>query len=545
MALANRDFVGKLYLMSLENDLPIEIPKKAEELKDFALTVLFENNALKKEIKLLKALAVDLEEKLRLQRLKKYAPTSEQYPGICLPGLFNEVEEIIATEKDAVDSDDSEATEEKEKKKRKAGAGRKPLSSNLPREDIVIDFTDEEKEKILADGNELTKISEEVCEKIKYQPAKVSVIRIIRPVYKVTSIKGEVKNEEEIRTPKMPPAIIDKGIVTPELLAVIVTNKYYFGLPLYRQENYFKMIDASISRQSMAAWIIEAASKITPIYNFLQEMLLLRTYMQMDETTIQVLNEENKKATTKSYMWVRHSFEGAPIILFDYYKNRSGDVPLELLRDFKGHLQIDGYDGYNKAIKEYNLTRLGCMDHARRKFFDAAKVSFNKKIAKHCLVLIDKLYEVEREIEGKSIDAITEIRQKKSKVLFELLEKYINEQRPKIPPQSVLGKGMSYFINEKEFLARYLENGRFKISNVFVENKIRPFSIGRKNWLFSSSVDGANASAMFYSLIETAKANGINPEEYLTVLFKEIPIALQKTNYNFEGLLPLKTHYKF
>jgi transposase len=200
---------------------------------------------------------------------------------------------------------------------------------------------------------------------------------------------------------------------------------------------------------------------------------------------------------------------------------------------------------YNKAIKEYDLTRLGCMDHSRRKFFDAAKVSFNKKIAKKCLVLIDKLYEVEREVENKSIDEITEARQKKSKIIFELLETYIDEQRSKIPPQSVLGKAISYFINEKEFLKRYLENGRFKISNVLIENKIRPFSIGRKNWLFSSSVDGANASAMFYSLIETAKANGINPEQYLTTLFQEIPRALQEENYDYESLLPLKTHYKF
>jgi transposase len=545
MALANSDFIGRLYLMNLENDLPIEIPSDIAELKDFALSILFENNLLKKENKNLKALAIDLEEKLRLQRLKKYAPTSEKTPDQYTLGFFNEAEEIVATAQEESDSDDSDPTEEKEKKKRKAGAGRKPLSKDLPREDLIIDLSAEEKEKILSDGNEITKISEEVCEKLKYQPAKISVIRIIRPVYKITSIKTEVEKEPEIITPKMPPSIIDKGIVTPELLAVIATNKYYFGLPLYRQENYFKMIDASISRQSMASWIIEAAKKITPIYNLLQELLLIRTYMQMDETTIQVLNEENKKATTKSYMWVRHSFEGAPIILFDYYKNRSGDVPLELLRDFKGHLQVDGYDGYNKAIKEYNLIRLGCLDHSRRKFFDAAKVSFNKKIAKRCLVLIDKLYEVEREIEGKSVDEITEIRQRKSKILFELLDTYINEQRPKIPPQSVLGKAISYFINEKEFLERYLENGRFKISNVFVENKIRPFSIGRKNWLFSSSVDGANASAMFYSLIETAKANGINPEEYLTVLFTEIPKALQKPDYDYESLLPLKTHYKF
>lgn len=531
--------------MNSEDSLPIEIPSDVAELKEFALSILFEINLLRKENISLKALATDLEEKLRLQRMKKYAPTSEKNPGQYSLGLFNEVEEIVATLQEESDSDDSGSTEEKEKKKRKPGAGRKPLSQDLPREDFIIDLSAEEKEKILSEGNEITKISEEICEKLKYQPAKISVLRIIRPVYKITSINADVAKEPEIRTSKMPPSIIDKGIATPELLAVIVTNKYYFGLPLYRQENYFKMIDASISRQSMASWIIEAAKKITPIYNFLQDMLLLRTYIQMDETTIQVLNEENKKATTKSYMWVRHSFEGAPIILFDYYKNRSGDVPLELLRDFKGHLQVDGYDGYNKAIKEYNLIRLGCLDHSRRKFFDAAKVSFNKKIAKRCLVLIDRLYEVERENEGKSVDEITEIRQSKSKVLFELLDTYIKEQRPKIPPQSVLGKAISYFINEKEFLERYLENGRFKISNVFVENKIRPFSIGRKNWLFSASVDGANASAMFYSLIETAKANGINPEEYLTVLFTEIPIALQKPDYDYESLLPIKTHYKF
>jgi len=535
--------------MKLETDLPIEIPNDITGLKDFALTMLFENDLLKQEIKKLKAWAVDLEEKLRLQRLKKYAPTSEKNPDQLDLGLFNEAEDLVANE-DASPGEEEEEEEEPEKKKRAPGGGRKPLSKDLPREDCLIDFTTEEKEKLTSEGKLLTKISEEVSEKLKYTPAKISVLRFIRPVYKITSINSEPTNivdreAVEIKTPAMPPSIIDKGIATPELLAVIATNKYYFGLPLYRQENYFKMIDASITRQSMAKWIIEASKKITPIYNFLQEMLLLRDYLQMDETTIQVLNEEDKKATSKSYMWVRHSFEGAPIILFDYFKNRSGDIPVELLRDFKGYLQIDGYDGYNKAIKLYNLIRVGCMDHSRRKFFDAVKVSFNKKIAKRCLALLDKLYEIEREIEDKSADEKKAIRQTKSTVIFDLLEEYLKEQRPKIPPGSVLGKAISYFENEKEFLKRYLENGRLKISNVFVENKIRPFSIGRKNWLFSSSVDGANASGMFYSLIETAKANGINPEEYLTVLFREIPMALKTENYNYESLLPLKTHYKF
>jgi transposase len=287
------------------------------------------------------------------------------------------------------------------------------------------------------------------------------------------------------------------------------------GIPLYRQEAIFKRIGMILGRGTMARWLIEVSKQLIPLYNLLQEKLLAGDYVHMDETPVQVLKEEGKKATSKSYMWVRYSGIGPPIVLYDYSPTRSGQVPLELLEGFSGYLQVDAYDGYSEVCKVNKLIRLGCMDHARRKFTDAFKTSGSREIGKRALVYFKLLYKIEEDIKNRTPEEKKKIRQEKSKSILAEMKEWIESKRAKVPPQSVGGKAISYFINEYNSLIQYLEDGRLNISNAPVENKIRPFAIGRKNWLFSASVEGAQASAMFYSLIETAKANNADPFDWM------------------------------
>jgi hypothetical protein len=258
----------------------------------------------------------------------------------------------------------------------------------------------------------------------------------------------------------------------------------------------------------------------------------------MDETIVQVLKEDGRKATSKSYMWVRYAAGNNPIVLYDYAPTRSGQVPLELLEGFKGYLQVDGYDGYSRVCEQNKLIRLGCMDHARRKFRDAFKTSGSKDIGKRGLTYFKLLYKIEEDIEGRSPEEKYRVRQEKSKSILAELKEWVDEKKSKVPPQSVGGKALNYFINEYPYLVGYLDSGKLNISNCGVENKIRPFAIGRKNWLFSDSVDGAKASAMFYSLIETCKANGENPFDWLMKVLEKLPHA--QTVEDYEILLPFQ-----
>jgi len=279
-----------------------------------------------------------------------------------------------------------------------------------------------------------------------------------------------------------------------------------------------------------------------PLYNLLEEKCLERDCLQMDETTVQVLNEKGKRATSKSYMWLRHAPFGDPIILYDYAPSRAGAVPIKLLEGFRGTLQVDGYDGYSAACKEYNLQRIGCWDHVRRKFFDASKSSSGKNIGKKGVALIDKLYKIEKRITDLNPAERLRVRQAESVPLLNKIKAWIDELRLKITPKSLAGKAINYAYNEWKYLTQYTEDPKFNISNIWIENAVRPFAVGRRNWLFSASVDRAQASAMFFSLIETAKKNGFEPFDYLVKMLDKLPHA--ETVDDFEKLLPLKSCFE-
>jgi len=513
-----------------ENELPDDI----KELKKKILALynqVQEKETLLSEKDLLLSKRADkinhLQDLVNLLQRKKYAPQSEQVNWDQM-GLFNEFEDAaegpLEEELAEVEDEKETITYERSKKKKRAR-----LPENLPREEVIIDL-DEKYKVCVHDGAKLEKIGEEVSEKLEIVPAKVFVQKTIRYKYACPCC------DEGLKTAPAPKALLPKTMASPSLIAYMIIAKFMDGLPLYRQEKIYARIGVILTRQSMARWLIEVGQKLIPLYNLLQEDLLSRHYLNMDETTVQVLKEDGKKATSKSYMWVRYASGINPIVLYDYSPTRSGQVPIELLEGFKGYLQVDGYDGYSRVCQENNLTRLGCMDHARRKFKDAHNTSGGKDIGKRGLIFFKSLYKIEDDIEKMTPDEKKKVRQEKSKPVLEEMKKWVDEKRGKVTPQSVSGKAINYFFNEYKYLIVYLEDGNLNISNCGVENKIRPFAIGRKNWLFSDSVEGAKFSAMFYSLIETAKANNVEPFDWLRRILEKLPYA--ETVDDYEDLLP-------
>lgn len=456
-----------------------------------------------------------------LLRRKQFGKSSEKVNNEQL-GMFDEAE--IESQAPEVEDEESIKVPEHDRKRGK----RLKLPDNLPREEVIIDI---ENKICPEDGEELRCIGEDISEKLEIIPAKVKVIRTIRKKYACSVC-------ERIETTPAPLEMIPKSNASSSVLAYIATAKYVDALPLYRQEFIFKRAGLDLSRQTMARWMIQVGEKVSPLITLLREELLKSSYIHMDETIVQVLKEDGKKAETNSYMWVQARSGPRPIILFHYAKNRSSAHASELLDDYRGSLQVDGYDGYASAIDKNEITRLGCWAHARRKFFDAFKSSSGKSIGKQGLAFIKDLYEIEREIEGKPYFERFNTRLLKSIPLLKRFEEWLKLQAEKINPESLGGKAIKYTRNEWQYLMNCFCEGEFKIDNNYVEAHIRPFTIGRKNWMFSVKSEGATASAHIYSLVETAKVNGLDPFDYLNLVFEKLPKA--QTEADFLDLLPVK-----
>jgi len=290
----------------------------------------------------------------------------------------------------------------------------------------------------------------------------------------------------------------------------------------------------------MSGWAIKVAEKCKPLKELIKKEIQAGSFLGMDETPVQVLNEPDKKNTTKSYMWVSRGGPNLkhPLLLYEYSPTRSADYIREFIKNYKGYLQCDGYKAYNVAVKGMDIILAGCMAHSRRRFYDVVKATKNKTSAQVALSYIRKLYAIEAECRDEKYapDKIKEIRQKSSKPIMKEFKTWLDKRVPEVPPESLLGKAINYTLKEWSKLVIYLEDGRIPIDNNLVENSIRPFCQGRRNWLFSGNPSGAHASALIYSLIETAKSNGLEPFWYLLYLFKNLPKA--ETEDDYRKLLP-------
>lgn len=459
-----------------------------------------------------------LEEKLRLIMARTFAASSEksspdQY------GLFNEAEDAadgVTVEASHTD----EITVQSHQRKQKP---RVSIPKDLPREDIIHDIP--EADKVCPhDGSALEVIGSDDHEQLDIIPAQIKVLRHRRLKYACPCC------DQHIVVAKKPNQAIEKSIASAGLLAFVATQKYCDALPLYRQSEIFKRIGVTLDRTNLANWMIKMGVLVQPLIDHLTQYLQQQAVLHMDETTLQVLDEPGKAAQSKSYMWLMASFRQHPAFVFHYSPSRSQQTPLTLLSRTTQALMIDGYDGYQPACNEYEIIRLGCWAHARRKFIDAKKALPKGKAGKvdQAIAFIQALYRIESTLKDEPPDRRYDIRQKEAKPVIKKIKVWLEKSLLHILPSSKMGEALLYLHNQWERLTAYLKNGLYPIDNNPAERAIRPFTIGRKNWMFAKSQAGANASANLYSLIETAKANGVNPYQYLREVFTRLPVMTTK-----------------
>ncbi len=423
---------------------------------------------------------------------------------------------------------------------RRRKPGRRPLPEELPRVEIVHDL--DEAEKTCGCGSELSRIGEEVSEQLDIIPAQVRVLRHIRPKYACKNCEGVEDEGPAVRVAPVPPQIIPKSIVTPGLLAHILTGKFVDHTPFYRQEKQFVRLGVEVSRTSMCNWALQAATACQPLLNLLQDEVLAGSYINIDETGLQVLKEPGRDPTAKSYMWIfRRGDPERPALVYQYHPTRSGDVARAFLGDFQGYVQTDGYSGYDFLDQAAGIRHLGCWAHARRNFMDVIKAQGkNRKSgsADAALSYIKRLYRLEKEarLREYSPAEVYRMRQEQARPILDAFNRWLSRKAVQTPPKGLLGKAVAYTLNQWDRLIGYLEDGRLAPDNNHAENSIRPFVVGRKNWLFAGNPKGAAASALLYSLIETARANQLEPYAYLRHIFEHLPTAASLEDY--EALLP-------
>lgn len=478
---------------------------------------------LKKIILQQQSKLLHLEEQFRLAQQKQFGKSAEGHPG--QGELFNEAEvEAEKLEPEEVVQDIKTARKK---------PVRKPLPADLLREVVTHDISAADK---ICDccGGDLHQMGEEKSEKLEFIPAQVKVIEHVRLKYSCRACDKQ-STEVKIKIAPVPASPIPKGMATGSLLSQIITSKYQYGLPLYRQESMFQQYGIELSRKTMADWMMKCSELLIPLYNELRKILLQQAVIQADETTLNVLKED--KSTC--YMWLYATGTDAPnnqgipnIVLYDYHASRAGQCAVDFLDGFNGYLQVDGYAAYGKT----EAALAGCWAHVRRKFKEAEIAQPKGKTGKANWALnhIQKLYRIETLNKDASPEVRRQQRQLHSQPLLDELHRWLEKSQLHVPPKSSLGKAISYSLNQWTNLTRYLEDGRLNIDNNRAERAIKPFVIGRKNWLFANTANGANASSMLYSTIETAKANGLCPFDYVMYCLKELPLNLD----NLDHLLP-------
>lgn len=458
------------------------------------------------------------EEQFRLSVHKRYGCSSER----TIPeqiSIFNEAEE------EAKPSVPEPTIEEITYNRRKKVGHREAMLEDLPVE--VIEYHLPEEERICPSCNSLMhKMSTEVRRELKIIPVQVSVVMHVKDIYSCRDCEKE-GIETPIITAPMPNPVIPGSLASPSIVAHVMEQKFVESRPLYRQEKQFDRLGIELSRQTLANWMIECSERwLTAVYSEMKKYLLKKDILYADETTLQVLKEPGREADNKSYMWMyRTGRDGPPIILYDYQTTRASKHPKKFLSGFKGYLHVDGYAGYHDL---QDIKLVGCWAHARRKFDEALKaLPADKKntptVSREGLNYCNQLFAIESELKDCVAEERYKSRQSRSKPIVNNFLVWLKYQTPRVLPKSALGGAMQYCRNQWDKLQVFLEDGRLELDNNRSERSIKPFVIGRKNWLFSNTPRGANSSAVIYSVIETAKENGLNPFMYLMYLFERLP----------------------
>jgi transposase len=495
----------------------------------------------KAQVQQLMSQIANLQETLRTFAGVRFAPSSEssksrQIQGQIDLGFFNEVEHYSDDSAPEPTLEELLAIEEPISKPRKSRSPRKDNYSNLPIIEELHQVTAEDKACEGCDSQMDTLGKEYVREEIRIIPAIIERIHIYRENY----ICNECKTDDDIVIAKavVPQPLFKRSVASPSIVSHIMYQKYVNALPLYRQEKDFATLGLTLKRSVQANWINNSAiDYFTLIFDLLHKELISRDLALSDETPCQVHNEEGKVATSNSYMWIHRSGNDGlpPVILYDYQPSRNGDHAVRFLAGFRGFHQCDGFGGYNK-LKD--VIRIACLAHIRRKFIEAApkkKTSEKPTPAEMGVLFCNKLFDLERQFKEDTPELRKAKRLEQSKPVLDAFWDWLDDQNP--PGGSNLYRAVTYVRNQKEYMNNFLLDGRIEISNAITENAVRPYALIRKNSLFHDTPKGARASAITCSLIETAKACGLNVQKYLEHLLIKMPGLVDKPA-GIEDLLP-------
>lgn len=505
-----------------------------------------ENESLKASLHFANEDIKVLREALRLMKLKLYGRSSEKMSS----EHSDEIQESLFGPDEVPEEPESDDDDVVVPAYRRKKSGRKPLPKDLPREEVIHEV--DECERVCACcGEERPELEPKTSEKLKYIPAKVVVEVHIRKTYgECPTCAGLEDGASGVVTAPAPAQLIPKSFATASLLAYTVTSKFVDGLPFYRLEKQLMRQKIPLCRATLSNWHVKLGKLLKPLWELLLEDARASGYMQMDETTFQVLDERGRKNQTKSYMWVAlarapgkwdHGKVGK-IVYFRYAPTRAGMVCKSLVDGFKGLIQTDGYTGYSFLKKMSNIVHAGCWSHCRRKFYESSKAARGKgqgqNWGKTFLRYIKELFRIEKKAKVMNLGPSErlELRQRESKEIIDKLKTLLSSLDGKVAPKTLLGKAITYTQKQWPKLIQFLEDGELELSTNWVENSIRPFVVGRKGWLFAGSPEGAESSAIMYSLVETAKACGWEPFSYLNTLFEKLLEV--KSDDDYRQLLP-------
>lgn len=453
---------------------------------------------------------------------KLYGTSSEKTSTLSLGAmsLFDEAE--VQADSNAPEPDLQEVDNYRRKKKFKGQ--REELLKDVPRIKKLCTMADDDRfcEQC---GTPLVSIGEEfIRTEIEFIPAQVKVIDYYRESFECRPCRKA--GGSYIEKSPMPYPVIQHSMASPSTIAWVMHQKYVNAMPLHRQEKEWQMLGVNLSRATMANWILAASRDwLNPLVDLMHQKMLEEQYLHADETVVQVLQETDRKNTTDSYMWVYSTGQAAkhPIRIFEYQPGRGGRYPQKFLKGFKGYLHTDAYPGYNNVE---GITRCFCWSHVRRNFVDALPKdtkSPEATLVSQGIVYCNKLFEIEKKLADLGHEERKRQRLEQESPVLEAFWAWSDSVRSQMLPKFKLAAAINYAQNHKAGLMNYLKDGNCSISNNLAENCIRPFTIGRKNWLFSGSPRGAAASAAVYTMIETAKANGLNPYKYINFIFRELP----------------------
>lgn len=528
----------KEIMANLKSEAPLDFFATLEDLNRANTTLKDKNTHLQQKLEEAEMKIKWYEEQLRLNAQKRFGKSADSSVLENQTSFFNEPE---ITQKPEVAEPSLEEVAITRPKKEKRGLNRVSFE-DLPVERIEYDLLDSEKNCPVC-GESLHQMTIEIRKELKVIPAKVVRVEHVKKVYACRYCQ-----EHDIKTPimsaKAPNPVIPRSFASPSLLAYLLYQKFAVALPLYRQEQTYQNFGINLSRQTMSNWILKGSEKyLEPLYEQMKDHLKKETFLMADETPLRVLTKDGESCSSKAYMWLYHTGKyGKPMALFEYQPSRSGKHAKNFLENFKGILQTDGYQGYND-IK--NVTRVLCFAHARRHYTDALKAMpkespLSKTNTHEAIKQIDALFRIERELAKEALtpEKRKERREQTLRPLIEAYFTWVKTMAQQTLPKSGFGKALHYSLKQQTLFENMLLDGQCELSTNLAEQRIKPFVIARKNFLFCKTAKGAKASATAFSIIESAKLNDLNPYEYLKYLFEQLPNIDWNDPFALEDYLP-------